>query len=719
MSFASPMPPILSDLKSGNVVQWMRNTRTLYNPLEQARWNQSNIDALFYAGEQRFINSYFQFYPSNNFQSFQFPLIQQPINMVTGYQRQHRKSINYVPIEGSKQEFSDDLTTLEVYNNSLRRRLEKFSKACEYAAISGMCLIQPYLDFRGEDPVNGVLDLDVWSYNSYFADPFYRDAIEMSDCNFVWTQKYITKEIASSYFPDHYKTIQGLSPTNKGNFSFYFLPENYNAVRNNFIVVSQIWYQTTRTKKVLYNRQDGLTYDFYDDEKNIDRAVQMTGMFEVIEMEVPTWNVAVCLNDQVVYNGHNPLKFDKCPFIPVYWCYDPHISQPDLRVRSLTRSMRDVQFLMNRRIIINHDISESSINTGFIRKEDAVVNEDDLKYSGQGKDIIIKRGFELTDVQKIIPNAVPPSDMELANQLADLIFRTSGVNQELMGMAGDSDTGIETMLKQGAGLVTLQKFFDQWDMALKQLGVLDKEIMQYNWSATKVSRILGKAPPLEFQTKIFSQYNVLVEEGLNTTIQKQSQFVQILKLNEALQGIIPPKFILENATIHGKTEIIEAVEEAQKQASQVAQQESMLKQAQIEAQIQSLQARSISDIGLARERHARSDSNIGLFEERLSAIEKNRSMSLKAKQEALRLLLENVSMYGEVETTLKQRELDEMNDLQIVDEEVEKDHAEKTSKSNDFIMQMLDQNSANQNSGQNMPQQSNMSSNPEIQGKLL
>src|SRR5690606_12475320 len=97
-----------------------------------------------------------------------------------------------------------------------------------------------------------------------------------------------------------------------------------------------------------------------------------------------------------------------CPFIPVFWNYDPHITQPDLRVRSLVRCMRDVQFLMNRRIILNHDISESSVNTGHIYKEDAVANPEVLKKSGQGHDIIIKTGYEVTDVQKIIPNAVPP-----------------------------------------------------------------------------------------------------------------------------------------------------------------------------------------------------------------------------------------------------------------------------------------------------------------------
>ena len=80
--------------------------------------------------------------------------------------------------------------------------------------------------------------------------------------------------------------------------------------------------------------------------------------------------------------------------------------------------MRDSNYLLNRRIIINHDISEATINQGWKRKVGAVANEDNLKKSGQGWDVIINEGYELTDCEKILPSAVPESDMALADQLA-------------------------------------------------------------------------------------------------------------------------------------------------------------------------------------------------------------------------------------------------------------------------------------------------------------
>jgi hypothetical protein len=604
--------------------------------------------------------------------------------MVTGYQRQHRKSVNYTPIEGSKQEFADDLTKVITYANNYRGILEKLSTAYEQSAIAGMVLIQPYLDYT-DDPVNGTLDLKIWSYNSFMCDPYFRDPTGQ-DANFFWCQQYVSKSTAVDYFPHKRELIMSLSGMGNRSGKFYFLPENYNLSRNDLLTMSYIWYRTKRKKKMLYNHKDGITYEFSDKDQLINEVVEKTGYFEIIEVDVPTWKLSCVLNDQLMYNGANPMGFDECPLIPVYWNWDPHVSQPDLRVRSLTRSMRDTQFLLNRRIILNHDISESSINTGWIYKENSIANPENLKSSGQGYDIIVNQGHELTDIQKIIPNAVPPGDMELANQLADFIFRTSGVNQELMGMSEDSKTGIQEMLRQGAGLVTLQKYFDQWDTVLKQLGVLEQKIIQNKWSPAKIARIVGKEPNPEFMLKTFSKYDVLVSEGLNTTIQQQQEFRQILDLNTVLNGIIPPRFILEKSTLQGKNDLIKAMDEREKAAAEMQKHQQMLEQAKMEAELQLIHARSVDSLAMARERHGRAESNIGLFEERLSEITQNRSMALKNKVEALEKLLDLMHTYGNVDVAQKKLELQDANFDQIREEEIEKLDSKMTAMSNENLL---------------------------------
>src|SRR5574337_126676 len=161
----------------GNVRQWLDNLYSKFQPIEQSRWNQSNIDTLFYAGSQTFVNRYFNFTPGTSYQQFYFNLLQQPVNLVTGYQRQHRKSINFIPDHGADPHTTDQYTRLITHACNNGGLLEEYSRACELACISGMVLLQPYLDFTMGDPAQGELKLKTWEYNAFLIDPYMRDFV--------------------------------------------------------------------------------------------------------------------------------------------------------------------------------------------------------------------------------------------------------------------------------------------------------------------------------------------------------------------------------------------------------------------------------------------------------------------------------------------------------------------------------------------------------------
>lgn len=701
MSFYYPPWNNALEPNQGNVRQWLDNLYSKFQPIEQARWNQSNIDTLFYAGSQTFINRYFNFTPSFSYQNFYFNLIQQPVNMVTGYQRQHRKSINYIPTEGADSQTADQYTRLMTHVCNANGINEVFSKACELAAVSGMVLLQPYLDFMGTDPAQGELKCKVWEYNSFLVDPYFRDMNTMSDAQFVWCQEYISKKEAENRFPDKIENIAPMAGTPQRYGSFYFLPENYNMARNDLMVLSYVWYKWKRKRKRLYSRSRKQFFDFSEKHADLDRVLYQIPDLEVVNVEVPTWKLAVVLNDQLMFQGDNPLGFDDCPFVPVFWNYEPHINYYDLRVRSLVRTMRDPQFLMNRKIIIANDIEEATINAGWKRKVGAVANEDNLKKSGQGWDVIINEGYDMTDVEKILPSSVPASTMQLADQLANLIFSTSGVNLE--SWAGDDMkqmSGLTLLIKQAANLMVLQKFFDQWDASLKTLGEKLLQIVQNNWDAPKVALYLGEEPSPYFYSHIFSRCQVVVEEGLNTATQKHQEFIQWMELNQALGGIIPPSEIAKRAVIQGKQELVELLAKQEQMQGAQAEHAQMVAHNLEDAKIKELYSRAVSNISAAKERQARADSNLGLFEERLSEITKNRSASTKDKVDALEKLVNIIRQYGEVETMLQASNLQSIDRTQIIQEEAEKEDAKNTSASNEFVAQMMTGLLGGQASGQ-------------------
>jgi hypothetical protein len=617
--------------------------------------------------------------------------------MVTGYERQHRKGFNYIPCEGADTQTTDQYTRLITHVANEGGIHEQKSRAKEQACITGMVLLQPYLDFSGNDPAQGEMRTKVWEYNSFLVDPYFRNP-DMSDAQFVWCQEYISKKEAEFRFPDKIGNIAPMAGTPQRYGSFYFLPENYNMARNDLMVLSYVWYKWRRKKKRLYSKTRNQFFDFAGGDPQLDQILYAIPDMELVEVEVPCWKLAVVLNDQLMFQGDNPLGFDGCPFVPYFWNYEPHINYYDLRCRGLVRTMRDSNYLLNRRIIINHDISEATINQGWKRKVGAVANEDNLKKSGQGWDVIINEGYELTDCEKIIPSEVPASDMALADQLRSLIFGTSGIDLENWSAQDDKQaSSLTTMLKQAANLMVLQKYFDQWDYSDKLLGERLLQIALNNWNAEKVQLLIGEEPSPYFYSKIFAKFQVLVEEGELTPTQQNMQAQQLMDINTAFgREVFPPSMIVPHLNITGKAEAIQFLQQ-QEQSAQAQQQElTNIQHTYEEAKLKELYSKAVANIATARERHGRAEADIGLFEERLSEITQNRAMSLKAKTEAIKNLVEVEGMIGEQQMNQEMFRLQAMNAGQEANEDREKVDAKNTAMSNDFVIQLM----GNQTQGQ-------------------
>lgn len=598
-----------------------------------------------------------------------------------------------MPSEGSDPQTTDQMTRVIVEQFNKNGIHEQFSKGCELSAISGMCLAQPYLDYSGDDAAQGELKVKIWEYNSFMLDPYFRNP-DMSDAQFVWCQEYITKNEAEARFPDRIEIIAPMSAAPQRYGNFYFLPENYNMARNDLMVLSYVWYKWREKKKRLYSRSRN---QFFDISQSAEMDAILYNMPDMEEVSVDTevWKLAVVLNDQLMFQGENPLGFNQCPFVPIFWNYEPHNNHPDLRVRSLIRTMRSPQFLFNYKVINNNDIAAATINAGWKRKVGAVANEDNLKKAGQGWDVIVNDGFEMTDVEKIIPSAVPESDLALAEQMKALMFETAGINLE--NWAGQDDKQISSltqMMKMAANLMVFQKYFDQWDYALKLLGKTCLDIVLNNWNAAKIGLIIGEEPSEYFYSKIFAKYKTVVEEGLLTPTQKNFQAQQMLDINQAFaREVFPASMIIKDMNLQGKGEMMEFLQQQEQQMAAVESEAQNISHAFESAKLQEMMSKSAANIGAAKERMARSESNQGLFEERLSEITHNRALAQKEKMDALLKLLEATQKYGEIEAFLKQNQLESLDYDQIQDENYEKRDAQMTSAGNDFLMQLMGQHS--------------------------
>src|SRR5271166_1507962 len=167
--------------------------------INQSFWSEADIDARFKAGDQTLWNDVYGNVPAFRRRQFNFNRIRRIINMVSGYQRQHRYSTIVTPIENSDQDTADQFSRLMLWANQTGNVLETISQAFEGAITSGMNLLSVWMDYRN-DPINGDIKVDNVSYNEYLIDPFFKKH-DLSDCRFCWTRKWLSKNEIKSILP--------------------------------------------------------------------------------------------------------------------------------------------------------------------------------------------------------------------------------------------------------------------------------------------------------------------------------------------------------------------------------------------------------------------------------------------------------------------------------------------------------------------------------------
>jgi hypothetical protein len=437
--------------------------------------------------------------------------------------------------------------------------------------------------------------------------------------------------------PDYAKDIDSMYARGWRDGKFQYQPEAYNYAMQDLLTYDEFWYQDYRERDLLVDSATGETMEWTGNPESMQEYLSLYPQITSVKQTIPTVKLAILVNGRVLFHGRNPMGIDKYPFIPVFAYYEPQIPYFPWRCQGVVRGLRDAQYLYNRRKIIELDILESQINSGIKYKEGSLINPKDAFLTGQGRSLALKQEAQMDDVQQILPPQIPPSMMQLSESLSNEITQISGVNEELLGSAIDDKAGVLAMLRQGAGLTTLQILFDQLNQSQKYLGEICLELIQANFSTGKVKRIIGEEPTEQFYSRVFQKYDLVVEEGLNTSTQRQMQFAQLMQMRE-MQLPIPTSVLIDSSTLQNKKQLMEAIQAQEKQA-----QEADAKAAETEMQVKmatmaSLEAKAFADKGLGLERISRVEENSSLAIERLAQAEKERSQSVYEEVKAAKEL---------------------------------------------------------------------------------
>jgi len=591
-----------------------------------------------------------------------FNRVRRNVKMVSGKERNSRHSWIAQPIEGSDEEAASTLTAAMLWLASSAEMPNTMSDAFESCLKTGINLLELSIDYS-EDPVNGDIKLGRIPYNAFLLDPRFMKR-DLSDCEFVLQRQMLSRDAVKALLPFRADDIDKISP--KGADGKFSGMQQFPAGRDKMTLrYDQMWTRKFKTVKALIDRETGEMREFDMSKADRGRLDLMLAQFpnlNVIDKQVPSVELNVFVENNLLYSGDDPWGIGDFPHVPVMAFWDPEYSvnnshynggQPGrddhsiffssnhsgdfaLKLQSLVRCSRDPQTEANKRRSKMLDIIDSQLNTGWQAKENSVVNPKDMYQSGQGKVVWMKDDAQMSDAVKIQPPGIPQGLFNLSQMMDQDIVEIAGITDELLGMQDDGNlqmSGVLAKLRQGAGLTVLQDLFDNFRLSQKLVGKKIIKMIQSNWGPEKISRITNEPVPEEFYTKGFGKYDVTVEESMETPSQRALAYAQLMQARQA--GLpIPDEVLIDLMPVTDKKAIKQAMAQQSERAAEIEQE-----QREDQARLRELQrAKVFSDIGLGVERIARAEADRGLAAERQSEFAENHAQAALARAKAIKEL---------------------------------------------------------------------------------
>lgn len=556
--------------------EWFYQANYTQNSSSQ---QQAYLDMRFKAGDQKVTG----FYPGGvNYldqRNLYFNQIQKHINLLTGHQLNNRKSTVALASHASHDSLANDSSELTSYSEKIEQYQDFHSDAFDACVTQGQCLLEMFPDYS-DDPFSPDFKLNLVSRVNYIVDNNFRRR-DMTDCQGVWRRSWVTKAMAKQLVRGRDKEIDKLRPVGYKDQKFPLQAELQSIDLSNLHCYDEFFYQDYREATMIEDPKSSQSYEYFqhswEDPGTLDFILFKQPWLKVKKVKKPTVKLCISIDNKEFYQGPNLLNIDPYPFA-LYSCYWEKDLTYSYRERGIVRDLRDPQWLLNRIRILQLQMLESQPNSGWIYPVDVVTDERAFRQTLNGVLIPLKKGHSVDEIKKIETAQIDPSVFQLSELLFQDFEKISGINSELFGIGEDDAAGILAMMRRASGVVTLQSILNNLDIAQTMMGRIRLEAMQKNWTPEKMQMILGRPVDERFFFNSVTKYNLQVEEGPYSPMQRQTEFKQVLYLKE-LGMQFSDEFILQKSLVFNKDEAM-----ADLQATKQQQAQQMQAQAQVETQ---------------------------------------------------------------------------------------------------------------------------------------
>ncbi|MBA0428531.1 genomic island protein [Stenotrophomonas maltophilia] len=531
----------------------------------------------------------------------------QAVNAAVGYQIQNRVDMAYLPKGGQADEQRAKVIS-KVIKHALGNTQYRFHETDSF--LDGLIQQRGYLDLRMnyDDNDEGEVSLTTFDPRDVLPDP---DATSYNpdswaDCSITrWLthsqieQNYgkdAADEIRDSsmaYVHNNWGDEQGMMRDAFGN-----MPPSY--------AMNMGWYGEEGTWR-RYRVVDRQSHEY---QQTLVAKWPATGDLRIIEgfePELIGWLIEqgvhvmrrrirrvrwqVCAPEVCVYDKLSP--YDHFTVIP----YFPYFRRG--KTVGMLDNAAQVQDLINKFVSQYAHIVNASANGGWQGEANSLENMTDDEFTQRGGEtgLVLLRKPGTQPFQKIEPNQPPRGIENMIDFLQRNMQTVTAVNESAMGQGSADMSGIAIQSRQFAAQQALGIALDNLSRTRQMLAERTLKLVQRFYTAPRVIRI---AEPDEYGVErriplllnmpqddgtilndlTIGEYDVEVSEQPYAVTFDNGQLEQMERIVSKMGVQIPPQFILKASTLADKTEIANALREAQGKADPVAEAEAELKRAQ-------------------------------------------------------------------------------------------------------------------------------------------
>lgn len=521
--------------------------------------------------------------------------LEHKLDTLSGYQRQNRMDIRFLPIEDGDQRVADilNIVSKNVLEQTNFGREE--TKVFEDASLVGRGAFHIYDDFARN--IMGDIVVEKFQWDEIYFGPHEKE--DLSDCDYIIKEKWHSisklKQVWPKKAKDFHPEVKEITTksTKSEDWSKSHGTTQLSGSSSDLVDTVRKQYKVLECIRKIYkrvyiliNQEDEFVFAANDwSESDVNSMKSMPG-FEVIPRVVHNLKKTLVTSDALLENEYIDLPLNDFNIVPVY------AKKRRGKFWGKIKSVIDLQKLINKSYSQFVDILNKVVAYGWFYDHETFPNQaEERKFKKNST----SPGFtqKVNDVNHL---PVKEEGIKFPNELTQSIMMFQGsikeilnINLEFMGDSGN-ESGIALRQKIIQQLLGNDFIFDNLSFAKKKLGKLLVGYIQKIYTPERILRIIqneskkekepsqiGGKPISEYDPQEIIQllentdltkYDVAVAEGPASPTAMMSNYLLLLEMGKSGTPV-PASAIIRFAPIPGKDKILEELSQDMQRQEQM------------------------------------------------------------------------------------------------------------------------------------------------------